>query len=258
VSEDAAPLQGDEEAVFARYSARLRRLTQLSVHTSRDIVDDACAFAWAQFLRHQPRRETVARREALRLDAIERGVDHAVDDAEVGEQVASARRTQETTHEMLELRERLAELPLRERTVLVRKAMGWSYEELARELGVSRSRIDQLLSRAASRMREMDIQEQDLASPRARRLREIELAPPAYIRRSIGQPPRPDPKHTSEDLRREWKRLVLAIEDYRVVRQIHDTTSALGTADNSREWRVLHSRITSFRHARGLSAELEL
>ena len=73
------PQQGDEVELFRRYAERLRRVTQLEVRTTPEIIDDACAFAWVQLLAHQPSRptvfpwlKTVATREAIRLDAMAR------------------------------------------------------------------------------------------------------------------------------------------------------------------------------------------
>ena len=50
------PQLGDEDALFRKYDPSLRRIVRRIVNTSPDIVDDACNFAWLQFMRHQSSR----------------------------------------------------------------------------------------------------------------------------------------------------------------------------------------------------------
>jgi RNA polymerase sigma factor (sigma-70 family) len=269
------PQQGDEQELFERYEGRLRRITALSVRTSRDIVDDACAFAWMSLLTHQPRRETVfpwlrtvARHEALRLDGLQRShVPLAQDESDSERRVTvpeprARRRTAETSQGLLELRERLHGLPSREREAVFLHAAGWRYVDLAERLGISYTRVNQILTRASVRMREMDIQEHDVTSPRGRRLQQIEQAPPTYIVASLGSlaslPPH-QRRHGFEETRREWRRLALAIEDYRSRHGVTDRVLALGeahSADPARE--SLARRIAGFRRDRGLVREIEL
>jgi hypothetical protein len=47
---------GDEAELFRQNDRPLRRIVQREVNTSPDIVEDACNFAWLQFMRHQPAR----------------------------------------------------------------------------------------------------------------------------------------------------------------------------------------------------------
>ena len=71
----AGRLRGDEADLFLAFNRRLVRTTQFRGNTSPDTADDACAFAWIQFMRHQPDRNrhwrawlfTTAEREAWRL-----------------------------------------------------------------------------------------------------------------------------------------------------------------------------------------------
>ncbi len=263
---DIPPQQGDEQQLFDRYAERLRRLTRLTVQTSPEIVEDACSLAWLRLLTHQPRRDTVfpwlrtvARREAIKLDGAARGL-QTMDEERTGSdfpQLVPNRGDVDEAQAMLELRERLAELPARQREVLLLHAAGWTYEEIGQQLGVSNSRVDQLMSRASTRMREMDILEQDANSPRAQRLRELERAPHAYLTASIGNPPRPSRKQGGEQLLREWKRLTLAIEDYRETRGISDRALPLGPETKDPAQATLARRISSFRHQRGLGHGLE-
>ena len=72
-------LLGDEADLFRDYHPRLVRIVQRRTNAPREIIDDACAYAWQQFLQHQPDRErnwqgwlvTTAEREAWRLRAAE-------------------------------------------------------------------------------------------------------------------------------------------------------------------------------------------
>ena len=260
------PQQGDEQALYARYAERLRRLTQLTVRTSPENVDDACAFAWSRLLINQPRRETVfpwlrevARNEAIRLDGISRRLLALDEDRTWSDvpQLVPNRGDVDQIHGMIELGERLDALPKRQREMLLLHASGWTYDEIGTRLGVSKSRVNQLMKRASVRMREMDILEQDAVSPRAQRLRQIENAPPGYIAASIGRPPRLSPKHGRQDLLREWRRVALAIEDYREANGVTDRILPLGHETDSPAQATLARRIMSFREQRGLGHGME-
>ena len=266
------PQQGDEQELFERYERRLRQATAYAVNTSPDIVDDACAFAWMSLLTQQPRRETVfaylrtiARNEALRLDGLTRKHVPIGYESENGDFVGvpepPARRSDVTTkQQMLELKERLLALPAREREIVFLHAAGWRYVDIAGRLGISYTRVNQLLSRASIRMREMDTAEHDVTSPRGRRLKEIEQSPPAYIVASIGGPPPTYRRRRGRALdRREWRRLVLAIEDYRERHAITDKVLPLGGRESPvPEHATLVRQIAEYRAGRGLSLAIEL
>src|SRR4051794_12160064 len=75
----ATHLAGDETRLFIAHANTLRRTVGRIVNSSDANIDDACAFAWAQLVACQPRRQTVfpwlvkvATREAIRLDKRER------------------------------------------------------------------------------------------------------------------------------------------------------------------------------------------
>lgn len=69
---DRPRLRGDEADLFREYNRRFVRTVQSRTNAPREIVDDACGFAWQQFMRHQPDRDrnwrsrllTTAEREA--------------------------------------------------------------------------------------------------------------------------------------------------------------------------------------------------
>jgi DNA-directed RNA polymerase specialized sigma24 family protein len=59
MTSDTKPPLGDEAALFDRYHVRLVRVVGRAVTASRQTIEDACAFAWVQLLRSQPRRQHV-------------------------------------------------------------------------------------------------------------------------------------------------------------------------------------------------------
>ena len=264
-SGDPPQLQGDEASLFARFHQRLLRATAVKVHTSADNVDEACAFAWSQLLTHQPRRDSVfawlrlvARREAIRLDSASRAT-LSLDDADAtgaprAQPPAAAHRSAETTHGLVEVRDRLAVLPEAQREIAFMRAAGWRYREIAECLGITEARVNKLLVRADARMRELDQRDIAPRSARAARLRALEDDSPPYILSAIGRPPPTGPARGGEQLRLEWRRLALAIDDYRAAHRITDPYEALGTdlqdTTTGPERRTLERRILSFSQAR--------
>jgi RNA polymerase sigma factor (sigma-70 family) len=262
-----AALQGDEALLFDRYQDRLRRVTSATVVTSPDNVDDACAFAWSQLLARQPKREwifawlrLVARREALRLDKVGRATS-VLDDTENASGLGAARvrspatahRSAESTHALLEVRERLALLPADQREIAFMRAAGWRYGDIAECLGITEARVNKLLVRGDARLRELD--RRDIA-PRS------EDDPPPFLLSTIGRPPRADPKRAGEHLRLEWRRLALAVDDLRVAHGISDPRRAFGGEKSEAipvaDRNGLEQRIASFAHARGRGADRTL
>ncbi len=264
MSEQPVPqLLGDEHELYERHADRLRRMTQLTVNTTRENVNDACAFAWMQLLAHQPQRETVfpwlrtvAKREALRLDALAREVARAPDVADDPWALVPDRREPDEKQRMVEVVERLQELPARQREVLFLRGTGWTYQQIADVLDVSKTRIVQLMGQAHARMRAMDVREHEVTSPRAQRLMEIEQTPPPYIVLSIGRPPRPTRKNGGEGLLLEWKRTALEIEDYRERHGVTDRALPLGAPVHTPHQDALRRRIDSLRRQRGLSRDI--
>jgi DNA-binding CsgD family transcriptional regulator len=159
----------------------------------------------------------------------------------------------EVAQGMLELRDRLDALSPRQREIVVLSAAGWRYSDLGKRFGVSSRRIDQILATARMKMREMEFREMEPTSPRGRRLREIENDPPQYIVAAIGRPPRLDRKRSAEEARREWKRLVLEIEDYRKANGVTDRVLPLGREVHEPQREALCRKIAHYRCDRGLS-----
>lgn len=44
------PMQGAEDAFFERYNDALHRVTGRLINTSPENIEDACAYAWMQFV----------------------------------------------------------------------------------------------------------------------------------------------------------------------------------------------------------------
>src|SRR5439155_21884580 len=95
-------------------------------------------------------------------------------------------------------------------------------------LGVSYTRVNQLLVRADTRTNEVLLRELAPASARAQRLRDLEDRPPSHLIASIGRPPAPNARDGRAELRLEWRRLALAIEDFRDQGRITDQVRPLG------------------------------
>lgn len=258
------PQQGDEHDLFVRYADRLRKYVSRVVRTTPEIVDDACAFAWMKLVTNQPQRETVfpwlcavARHKALDLHDMTRRM-VGVDPTLLAETYAAGQDRVETKQSMLELEERLSGLNERQRTMVFLHAAGWRYEEIAEEYGVSRSRVNAVLADAREKFRAMDLREIEPNGLRARRLRAIEDSPPPYIVASIGPQPRVKHRTGGQELLREWKRLVLQIEDYRSAKGITDRVLPLGREGTGMRFERLRAHINEYRRDRGLSVELEL
>lgn len=260
---------GDEAELFARYHERLVRVTGLNVTASRDNVEDACAYAWAQLLSYQPRRDTifawlrtVARRQAIDLERASRRQLSINANEHAAAHVPSlhgAHRNADVAHGLVEVRDRLAVLPEDQRQIAFLRAAGWRYREIAQCLNVTEARVNKLLTRADARMRELDARDMAPHSERAARLKALEQDPPTFLIGAIGRPPRSGSRG-GEELRREWRRLALAIDDYRSTYRVTHRCHALGSATDAavKDRRDLEQRIRRFAQARGRSMDRAL
>jgi DNA-directed RNA polymerase specialized sigma24 family protein len=258
---------GDEAELFERYHKRLLKATAYNVQTTPDNVEEACAFAWATLMRREDvHRDTafawlkeVARHEAMRLHrrdheylpiGTEPGAVHPelIDIASGNPYV--------TPGALNDAMARLRLLPERLQRIVGLRSLGWRYADMASELGISQTRVSQLLVVADQHLNRL--REGDLAArhPRTARLHELEEDPPAYLRAAIGRPPGPNNRKAGRPgLLRDWRRLALAIEDHRERHGITDAKHALGILAPSREERtdreLLRAQIDRFVEARG-------
>lgn len=228
--EPPQPLRGDEAKVFETHDARLRHSITRAINTSPDNVDDACAFAWMQFVRRQPERATafgwlwrVAWREALRLDQADRSLEPSHD----RDAVASGHAGR--VEALLDARQRLAGLKPRERSALFLHGAGFSYGEIAAHMGLSRGQLNGALARATQEIRsspQMPAPEIPADTRRGQLLAELLREPPIFLRTDLGKPPSAFPQLMPRRL--EWSRLALAIIDFRLERRITDPVRSLG------------------------------
>lgn len=238
------PPLGDETEIFLAYHPVLRAKLARAVRTSEANLDDAVAFAWSQFLLHQPDRTenrhqgwlfTVAQREAWRLHRVQRDVQlpaRAEPGDDARDVIAEEPDPRQPQEERLRLREAidvLKRLPERDRRVAFLKATGYTYAEIGELTGKSPRMTDRVIRRASLRIYEVLAEraeaERPTASPRAARLAALERDPPEWLTAALGR--RPGDRHRQSDARK-WLRAVLAIDDYRQTASFHDGDRALG------------------------------
>jgi DNA-directed RNA polymerase specialized sigma24 family protein len=222
------PLRGDEAELFRDFNGQFVRLVQSRTNAPREIVDDACGFAWQQFMRHQPDRDrnwrgwliTTAEREAWRLREIEAGhLSLSVGDG--GESatwdVPDRRDDVPIRTQLREALSALAQVPARRREIKALQITGFSYEEICEMRGLTYTRVNRMIAEANAVLREEQGREAAMrirVSPRAARLSELEDKPPVWLRSAIGRRPAltGDPRAVLA-----WRRAALAIDDYRRV-----------------------------------------
>jgi RNA polymerase sigma factor (sigma-70 family) len=221
------PPHGDEADLFREFNPRLARIVQGRTDAPPDIVDDACAFAWQQFMQYQPDRDrhwkawlvTTAQRELWRLWRQQtRHESLSADEDEHGEpwrwDVGDERDHAAIRLRLREALQAFARLPERRREIKALQVAGFSYEEIAEMRGLSWTRVNHVLAEANAALREHQVRTDrarvELA-PRARRLDELEQDPPLWLRRAIGT----RPSIQSERAVLAWPRAALAIDDYR-------------------------------------------
>ena len=205
------------------------------MNTTRDNIDDACAFAWMQLFRKQPERDTafnwlwkVAWHEALRLDRLQRRVDDITD---AQERLTGGVDPASSVELRLDASEKLELLGEREREAFLLRGAGYTYAEAARRLGISSTRLHAIIARGAMRLRRREDEmhpEPDGRTPRARLLQELLREPPAFLMSTIGRPPTGQTRTRSGERRLEWVRLALAIVDYRTEHGVSDPARAFG------------------------------
>ena len=146
-------LRGDEATVYEQHHQELERIVARAVRTSEATIQDACSFAWLQFLRRQPDRDraiawlsTVAIRHAWHLDARERRTLPA-------DALGNPENLKEAAPLEASLRARgalhaLADLPHPQRQCLSLVVSGHSYNEIAAATGRTRTNVNKQLTRA--------------------------------------------------------------------------------------------------------------
>jgi hypothetical protein len=230
---DSRPsLRGDEAELFRAYNDELLRTVSRSVRVSTpQIVEDACSFAWATFLRNQPDRDgnwrgwlfRVAQFESWRLER-EHTRDHPTSDGEwvEGEWIVVDQRDQYAIRDELEDALSIIErLPPRLRPIAMLRGMGVRPKEIGEITGDGKVRVSQLIARANAEVYEIRRERAhhiDPGPPRAQQLWRLEHDQPDWLTDRIGRFPRSVRRALSQsDRRRAWRRAALALDDYRSV-----------------------------------------
>ena len=153
---------GDEAELYGSLHPALERAARARVRGRAACVEDACAFAWEQLLRHQPERSerlfawlvTVAVREGWRLVRVERR-QAAPDPAELEGAPAPERQLEERLRALAAL-EALAALRPAERRLLCLRHAGYSYREIAALERRGTNYVNKQLVRARRALRERE------------------------------------------------------------------------------------------------------
>ena len=146
--------------------------------------------------------------------------------------------------EFLAAMEEVRQLPKHLRAVVLLRAQFGRHRDVAEVLGVSTARVAHLLQHVGVYLQErMQLRaelERPAASPRAARLRELELDPPAWLVEAIGRAP---PFNTSSARPvLAWRRAALAIEDYRAEVGWHSREIGVGPTPIRPDARRAHER----------------
>ena len=181
----APPLQGDEGQLLRCHAARLERSVAGMAPWAPDwLIEEGCGHAWEQLLRYQPARttvlawlRTVAYHEVLRLARAkcrERSLEAELDLGEgetrrrgVLDRVPALadRHDAETAIEAREALRLLAGLRFRRRRVLALRVVGYSYQEIARRLGVTYTNVNRHATEGRAELREAARAEYDPRQP---------------------------------------------------------------------------------------------
>ncbi len=150
-------------ALFAMHATALERKVAARITTSRENVQDACAFAWQQLLTHDVGADyalgwliVVATREALRLDRRWRAVAPLPVGEDGGErelpspvdEIASRERWIDSAATL-----HTAGLSDRQRRMVALQAAGHSYQSIAQQTAATPLTVQRQLLRAHKRIR---------------------------------------------------------------------------------------------------------
>jgi DNA-directed RNA polymerase specialized sigma24 family protein len=225
--------RGDEAELFRAYNEELSRsVAQAVFATTPQVIEDACAFAWAKFMEHQPDRERnwrgwlfrVAQRQAWALDGeayrhtpLRAGP--APTEPRNGVEPAAPGDPFDTWLDLDDAPSILAELPPRLRRIAFLRALGFAHREIGDVTGDSVTRVGQLVARAnfgVADIRANRTQADAPRPPRAQNLRELEHDPPTWLVERIGGTPQSLRKRSQHAQQwRAWRRAALALDDYR-------------------------------------------
>jgi RNA polymerase sigma factor (sigma-70 family) len=163
----SAPCVGaDVGELYVALARRLEQIVRSDVCAPDVVIEDACQFAWSRLVdhRHRVERDTAiswlartAVHEAFKL--LRRDRRELSLEAEPAEGGPASPVSPATPHELVENRERLAELaylPERQQRVLWLNAAGLSYAEIARHEGCTVRTVERQLLRARHNLRDSE------------------------------------------------------------------------------------------------------
>ncbi len=225
--------RGDEGELYREFNPTLMRLLASRLYgPSSETVEDACSFAWAQFLQHQPDRDRgwrswliqTAQRQAW---LIEHEARSQTPDALIENQADDGRIVPLSLEEQQEIRDDVAEalsiisdLPVRLQRIALLRALGVRHTEIGQLTGDSPTRVAALVEKANARIYEILAERGHVGaseSPRALRLKELEANPPKWLVDKIGPPVGRSRKFGGRAVRqRAWRRAAIALDDYRI------------------------------------------
>src|SRR3954470_17432152 len=187
------PARGDEAELFRQFNADLMRVVTGAVWvTTPNTIEDACAFAWAEFLKFQPSREInwqgwlfrTAQREAWRIERAYRDADNHIvrrsDDGDCRDEHGSVVDAIEIRHDVEEALQIIAQLEPRLQRIALMRAFKYSPEEIAEATGHSPTRLHHLSVAADAAINDLLVKRRNQIgelSPRAARLWELEQDP---------------------------------------------------------------------------------
>ena len=146
--------------------------------------------------------------------------------------------------EFLAAMEEVRQLPKHLRAVVLLRAQFGRHRDVAEVLGVSTARVAHLLQHVGvylqERMERRSELERPIASPRAARLRELEVETPEWLVEAIGRAPTFNKSSARPVL--AWRRAALAIDDYRREAGWHSSEIGLGPTPIRPDARRAHER----------------
>jgi RNA polymerase sigma factor (sigma-70 family) len=163
---DTAGAASDVDHLYRELARRLEQIVRREVRAPAPLIEDACQFAWWRLVVHAHRVERSAALSWLAKTAVheafkltrqeERDLSLEARLDRPGQAAISSRTL--GPDQIAELRaqfELLRSLPVRQRTVLLLQAAGFSYEETAESLGLSRRTVERQLMRGRQKLREV-------------------------------------------------------------------------------------------------------
>jgi DNA-directed RNA polymerase specialized sigma24 family protein len=223
--------RGDEAELFRVFNDELMQTVAGSVYQSTpQTIEDACAYAWAQFLEHQPDRDRnwqgwlfrTAQRQAWLLErqAHENFPLRSFEWEDMRETVQGIAEDRLDVHrDVQDALSIIGRLPPRLQRIALLRGLGLRHSDISEITGDSPTRVQQLITRVNDQIHEQlaeRMHADDRFSPRAERLWQLETQTPAWLTGRIGKVPRHSRRTSgTTEARRAWRRAAIALDDYR-------------------------------------------